>query len=462
MLAAPAPRSEGAALPSARRACGLGCAVLRAQSQLFGGQLVRGPGTGSCSTGTSCCRLWPPGQPCCRLPSCAPRTAGGRRLAAPRGHPGGTRVSPAVLVSGAGWNLCSHRIKPCLSLASRAHVGAQGLRMAGHRAGACRCGRLLDRCSDDPLFSQARLGSPSLRCGPSVALGGGAAATSARPVLLPRGFRDSSPRPRPGCVGLSRVAVSREPGLSPRAGEWGPGQGLCAQGRPAPSWGGAGMSRPAGSLPFHESSPLQTFRRPGPPACAEKRPRGLPAGCAVQTEGSPCPWGGAPTPWAGPWSGETQSRPTVSPGRGFSRGQAGRWLRGFAGRPWGTPGTWREGNSLCRGPWRGVAAGPTLSGAGCQPVAGWGGLGPCCARGSRRLSPRRLEQPYFSANAQFFQALSQCAALQRLCLVSRSGTLQPEAVLAFMARCLRVVVCHLFTGESLATCKSLQQTLLRR
>lgn len=78
------------------------------------------------------------------------------------------------------------------------------------------------------------------------------------------------------------------------------------------------------------------------------------------------------------------------------------------------------------------------------------------------LSPRRLEQPYFSANAQFFQALSQCSALQRLCLVSRSGTLQPEAVLAFMARCLHVVVCHLFTGESLSTCRSLQQALLRR
>nr|XP_010964181.1 PREDICTED: LOW QUALITY PROTEIN: F-box/LRR-repeat protein 18 [Camelus bactrianus] len=79
----------------------------------------------------------------------------------------------------------------------------------------------------------------------------------------------------------------------------------------------------------------------------------------------------------------------------------------------------------------------------------------------RRLKDLRLEQPYFSANAQFFQALSQCSALQRLCLVSRSGTLQPEAVLAFMARCLHVVVCHLFTGESLSTCRSLQQSLLR-
>lgn len=74
----------------------------------------------------------------------------------------------------------------------------------------------------------------------------------------------------------------------------------------------------------------------------------------------------------------------------------------------------------------------------------------------------RLEQPYFNANAQFFQALGQCSSLQRLCLVSRSGTLQPDAVLAFMARCLQVVMCHMFTGESLTTCKSLQQSLLRR
>ena len=93
------------------------------------------------------------------------------------------------------------------------------------------------------------------------------------------------------------------------------------------------------------------------------------------------------------------------------------------------------------------------------PCPAWG---PAAAWAHTALSPRRLEQPYFSANAQFFQALSQCSALQRLCLVSRSGTLQPEAVLAFMARCLHVVVCHMFTGESLATCKSLQQSLLRR
>ncbi|XP_037670322.1 F-box/LRR-repeat protein 18 isoform X3 [Choloepus didactylus] len=79
----------------------------------------------------------------------------------------------------------------------------------------------------------------------------------------------------------------------------------------------------------------------------------------------------------------------------------------------------------------------------------------------KRLKDLRLEQPYFSANTQFFQALSQCPSLQRLCLVSRSGTLQPDAVVAFVAHCLHLVVCHMFTGESLATCKSLQKSLLR-
>ncbi|XP_075383678.1 F-box/LRR-repeat protein 18 [Tenrec ecaudatus] len=82
-------------------------------------------------------------------------------------------------------------------------------------------------------------------------------------------------------------------------------------------------------------------------------------------------------------------------------------------------------------------------------------------RHCRQLRDLRLEQPYFSANAQFFQALSQCSHLQRLCLVSRSGTLQPDALLAFVGHCLHVVMCHMFTGESLTTCKSLQQTLLR-
>ncbi|KAL8175097.1 UNVERIFIED_CONTAM: F-box/LRR-repeat protein 18 [Gekko kuhli] len=76
------------------------------------------------------------------------------------------------------------------------------------------------------------------------------------------------------------------------------------------------------------------------------------------------------------------------------------------------------------------------------------------------LRDLRLEQPYFNANAQFFQALSHCSSLQRLCIISRRGTLQPDAVVAFMTACLEVVMLHMFTGESLTVCKNLQQSLI--
>lgn len=76
--------------------------------------------------------------------------------------------------------------------------------------------------------------------------------------------------------------------------------------------------------------------------------------------------------------------------------------------------------------------------------------------------PFRLEQPYFSANTQFFQALSHCSSLQRLCIISRSGTLQSDAVMSFMANCLEVIMCHMFMGESLTFCRNLQQSIVQR
>ncbi|XP_019397544.1 PREDICTED: F-box/LRR-repeat protein 18 [Crocodylus porosus] len=79
----------------------------------------------------------------------------------------------------------------------------------------------------------------------------------------------------------------------------------------------------------------------------------------------------------------------------------------------------------------------------------------------KHLRDLRLEQPYFSANAQFFQALSHCSSLQRLCIISRNGTLQSDAVMSFMASCLEVIMCHMFTGESLTACKNLQQSIVR-
>ncbi|XP_075422039.1 F-box/LRR-repeat protein 18 isoform X1 [Ascaphus truei] len=79
----------------------------------------------------------------------------------------------------------------------------------------------------------------------------------------------------------------------------------------------------------------------------------------------------------------------------------------------------------------------------------------------RQLRDLRLEQPYFPANGQFFVALSQCASLQRLCIVSRSGSFQPDALMSFLRSCRDLVMCHMFTGETLTACRSLQQCVIR-
>ncbi|XP_018091742.1 F-box/LRR-repeat protein 18 isoform X1 [Xenopus laevis] len=77
----------------------------------------------------------------------------------------------------------------------------------------------------------------------------------------------------------------------------------------------------------------------------------------------------------------------------------------------------------------------------------------------KHLKDLRLEQPYFSANGQFFQALSHCSSLQRLCIVSHNGNFQPDAVMSFISACPSLVVCHMFTGETLKACRNLQQSI---
>ncbi|KAI4895949.1 hypothetical protein NFI96_018484 [Prochilodus magdalenae] len=77
-----------------------------------------------------------------------------------------------------------------------------------------------------------------------------------------------------------------------------------------------------------------------------------------------------------------------------------------------------------------------------------------------QLRELRLEQPYFNANAVFFEALGCCLRLRRLCLVSRHGTFQPPAVVNFMQSCADVIMCHMFMGGTLVACKTLQKTLL--
>lgn len=74
----------------------------------------------------------------------------------------------------------------------------------------------------------------------------------------------------------------------------------------------------------------------------------------------------------------------------------------------------------------------------------------------------RLEQPYLNANASFFEALSCCTRLQRLCLISRSGTFDPSAIETFMERCCHVIMCHMFMGGTLVACRTLQKVLMDR
>ncbi|XP_069385428.1 F-box/LRR-repeat protein 18 isoform X2 [Paralichthys olivaceus] len=79
-----------------------------------------------------------------------------------------------------------------------------------------------------------------------------------------------------------------------------------------------------------------------------------------------------------------------------------------------------------------------------------------------QLQELRLEQPYLNANASFFEALSSCSRLRRLCLISRSGTFDPSATETFMERCCHVVMCHMFMGGTLVSCRTLQKALLDR
>ncbi|XP_041840038.1 F-box/LRR-repeat protein 18 isoform X2 [Melanotaenia boesemani] len=79
-----------------------------------------------------------------------------------------------------------------------------------------------------------------------------------------------------------------------------------------------------------------------------------------------------------------------------------------------------------------------------------------------QLQELRLEQPYLNANASFFEALSCCCLLQRVCLISRSGTFDASATETFMEQCSQVIMCHMFMGGTLVACRTLQKALLER
>ncbi|XP_075686125.1 F-box/LRR-repeat protein 18 isoform X2 [Rhinoderma darwinii] len=78
------------------------------------------------------------------------------------------------------------------------------------------------------------------------------------------------------------------------------------------------------------------------------------------------------------------------------------------------------------------------------------------------LKDLRLEQPYFPANDKFFLALSHCSSMQRLCIISRNGNFLADAVMSFLHKCQNLIMCHLFTGETLTACKSLQNDIIKR
>ncbi|KAM6940027.1 F-box/LRR-repeat protein 18 [Xenentodon cancila] len=79
-----------------------------------------------------------------------------------------------------------------------------------------------------------------------------------------------------------------------------------------------------------------------------------------------------------------------------------------------------------------------------------------------QLQELRLEQPYLNANSSFFEALSCCSRLQRVCLISRSGTFDPSATETFVEKCRHVIMCHMFMGGTLVACRGLQKALLER
>uniref|UniRef100_A0AAZ3SIC8 F-box domain-containing protein n=1 Tax=Oncorhynchus tshawytscha TaxID=74940 RepID=A0AAZ3SIC8_ONCTS len=83
-------------------------------------------------------------------------------------------------------------------------------------------------------------------------------------------------------------------------------------------------------------------------------------------------------------------------------------------------------------------------------------------RNCTQLTQLRLEQPYLVCNGAFWEALSCCSRLRRLCLISRNGTFHPAAVVTFMECCRDVMVCHMFLGGTLVACRTLQKTLLDR
>ncbi|KAK3108955.1 hypothetical protein FSP39_019717 [Pinctada imbricata] len=78
------------------------------------------------------------------------------------------------------------------------------------------------------------------------------------------------------------------------------------------------------------------------------------------------------------------------------------------------------------------------------------------------LQDLRLEHAYLSIDSIFCKAAQRCTSLQRLCVVSKNGSIDSGAVIDFVSKLPSLVVLQLFTDATQYLCKKLQKSLKER
>ncbi|XP_078321469.1 F-box/LRR-repeat protein 18-like [Crassostrea virginica] len=74
----------------------------------------------------------------------------------------------------------------------------------------------------------------------------------------------------------------------------------------------------------------------------------------------------------------------------------------------------------------------------------------------------RLEHAYLSIDQLFLRSAKKCKSLQRFCVVSKNGSVDPAAVTSLMAELPHLVVLQLFTDSTQTMCKKLMKALKDR
>eukprot|EP00105_Crassostrea_gigas_P046076 XP_019930224.1 PREDICTED: F-box/LRR-repeat protein 18-like [Crassostrea gigas] len=74
----------------------------------------------------------------------------------------------------------------------------------------------------------------------------------------------------------------------------------------------------------------------------------------------------------------------------------------------------------------------------------------------------RLEHAYLSIDQLFCRSARKCRSLQRFCVVSKNGSLDPDAVTGLMSELPRLMVLQLFTDSTQTMCKKLMKALKDR